>query len=56
MGGNGWRKGIENWSQEGRERRGTPEMKWESEVERVTKRKNLTPEDAVKKTNMAKSD
>jgi hypothetical protein len=31
------------WSPEGRR----PEMKWEREVERVTKEKNLTPEDAV---------
>jgi hypothetical protein len=27
--------------------RGRPEMKWEREVERVMKQKNLTPEDAV---------
>jgi hypothetical protein len=32
------------WSPEGRR---IPEMKWEREVERVTKQKNLTPEDAV---------
>jgi hypothetical protein len=33
------------WSPEGRKRR--TEMKWEREVERVMKQKNLTPEDAV---------
>jgi hypothetical protein len=38
------------WSPKGRRRRrrrGRPEMKWEREVERVMKQKNLTPEDAV---------
>jgi hypothetical protein len=28
-------------------KRGRPEMKWEREVNRVMKQKNLTPEDAV---------
>jgi hypothetical protein len=32
------------WSPEGRRR---PEMKWEREVERLMKQKNLTPEDAI---------
>jgi hypothetical protein len=41
-------KRIMTWSPEGRrQRRGRPEMKWEREVERVMKQKNLTPEDAV---------
>jgi hypothetical protein len=35
------------WSPEGRRRRGRPEMKWEREVERVMKQKNVTPEDAL---------
>jgi hypothetical protein len=35
------------WSPEGGRRRGRPEIKWEKEVERVMKQKNLTPEDAV---------
>jgi hypothetical protein len=35
------------WSPEGRIRRGRPEMKWEREIERVIKHKNITPEDAV---------
>jgi hypothetical protein len=35
------------WSPEGRKRRGRFEMKWEMEVERVMKQKNLTPEYAV---------
>jgi hypothetical protein len=34
------------WSPEGRRRR-RPEMKWEREVERVMKQRNLTHEDAV---------
>jgi hypothetical protein len=34
------------WSPEGR-RRARPEMKWEREVERGMKQKNVTPEDAV---------
>jgi hypothetical protein len=34
------------WLPEGR-RRGRPKMKWEKEVERVTKQKNLTSEDAL---------
>jgi hypothetical protein len=42
---NGKPKRIMTWSTEGR--RGRPEMKWEREVERVMKRKNLTPKDAV---------
>jgi hypothetical protein len=35
------------WSPEERIRRVRLEIKWEREVERVTKQKNLTPEDAV---------
>jgi ribosomal protein L31E len=34
------------WSPEGR-RRERPEMKWEREVKRVLKQKNVTLEDAV---------
>jgi hypothetical protein len=30
-----------------KKKRKTPEIKWEREVERVMKQKNLTPEDAV---------
>jgi hypothetical protein len=47
---NGEPKRIMTWSPEGRRRRrirGRPEMKWEREVERVMKQKNLTPKDAV---------
>jgi hypothetical protein len=44
---NRWPKRIMTWSLEGRRRRGRFEMKWEREVERVIKQKNLTPEDAV---------
>jgi hypothetical protein len=40
-------KRIMTWSPEGGGRRGRPEIKWEKEVERVMKQKNLTPEDAV---------
>jgi hypothetical protein len=35
------------WSPEGRIRRVRTEIKWEREVERVMKQKNLTSEDAV---------
>jgi hypothetical protein len=38
---NRWPKRIMTWSLEGR--RGRPEMRWEREVERVMKQKNLTP-------------
>jgi hypothetical protein len=41
---NRWPKRM-TWSSEGR--RGRPEIKWEREVERVMKQKNLKPEDAV---------
>jgi hypothetical protein len=45
---NAWPKRIMTWSpEERRKRRGRPEMKWEREVERVMKQKNLIPEDAV---------
>jgi hypothetical protein len=45
---NRWPKRIMTWSPGGRRRRrGRPEMKWEREVERVMKQKNLTPEDSV---------
>jgi hypothetical protein len=38
------------WSQEGRKRRGRPEMMWEREVEKVMKqKKSLTPKEAVKR-------
>jgi hypothetical protein len=43
---NRWPKRIMTWSLDGR-RRGRPRMKWEREVERVMKQKNLTPEDTV---------
>jgi hypothetical protein len=33
---------------EERKRRGSPEMKWQMEVERVEKQKNLTPDESVK--------
>jgi hypothetical protein len=36
-----------SWSLEGIKRRGSPEIKWEREVESVMKQKNLTPQDAV---------
>ena len=35
------------WSLELRKRRERPEMKWEREVNRVMKQKNLTREDTV---------
>jgi hypothetical protein len=41
-----WPKRRMTWLQEGRIR-GRPEMKWEREVERVMKLKNLTSEGAV---------
>ena len=34
------------WSPEGRKRRGRPETKWQREVERVMKQKDLTCKDA----------
>jgi hypothetical protein len=40
-------KRILNRSPEGRKRRGRPEMKWEREVKRVMKQKNVTPEGTV---------
>jgi hypothetical protein len=36
------------WSPDGRKREGRPYMKWEKEVPRVMKQKNLTPEEAAK--------
>jgi hypothetical protein len=39
---NRWPKRIMTWSQEGR-RRERHEMKWEMEVERMMRQKNLTP-------------
>jgi hypothetical protein len=47
MGDNRWSERILTWSQEGRKRRGRPEMKWKREMERVTMHKNQIPEDAV---------
>ena len=47
MGDKRWPKRILTWSPEGRKRRERPEKKWEKEVERVMKQKNLTPKDAV---------
>jgi hypothetical protein len=35
------------WLPEGRRRRVRPKMKWEREVERVMKQKNLTPENTA---------
>jgi hypothetical protein len=43
-----WSKRIKTWSPEGRRRRGRPEVKWEKEVERVMKQRNLTSKDAIK--------
>ena len=40
---------------DGRKRRGRPEMKWEREVERVMKQKNLTPEDKIKRQTRRKA-
>jgi len=40
-------KRIKTWSPEGRRRRGRPEVKWEKEVERLMKQRNLTSEDAI---------
>jgi hypothetical protein len=37
---NRWPKRIMTWSPEERRRRGRPEVKWEKEVERVTKQRN----------------
>jgi hypothetical protein len=42
---NRWPKCSMTWSQEGR--RGQPTVKWENEVERVMKQRNLTSDDAV---------
>jgi V8-like Glu-specific endopeptidase len=44
---NRWPKRIMTWSPGGRRRRGRPEVKWEKEVERVMKQKNLTRDDAI---------
>jgi hypothetical protein len=38
-----WPRRLMIWLPEGRR----PKMKWEREVERVVKQKNLTPEDVV---------
>jgi hypothetical protein len=46
MGDNRWPIRIMIWSPEGRRRRGQPEVKWEKEVERAVKQRNLTSEDA----------
>jgi hypothetical protein len=45
MGDNRWPIRIMIWSPEGRRRRGRPEVKWEKEVERAVKQRNLS-EDA----------
>jgi hypothetical protein len=47
MGDNRWPRRILTWLPEERKRRGRQEMKWEREVKRVMKQKNLTPENAV---------
>ena len=47
IGDNRWPKRIMHLSPEGRKRRGRPETKWEKEVKRVMKQKNLTPEEAI---------
>jgi hypothetical protein len=41
-----WPIRIKTWPPEGRRRRGRPEVKWEKEVKRVVKQRNLTPDDA----------
>ena len=44
---NRWPKRITTWRPEGRRRRGRPEVKWDKEVERVIKHRNLTSEEAI---------
>jgi hypothetical protein len=49
MGDNRWPKRVLIWSPEGtKRRRRRRKMKWEREVKRVMKQKNLTPKDGVK--------
>ena len=45
--GNRWPKRIMTWSPGGRRRRRRPEVKWEKEVERVMKQRNVISDDAV---------
>ena len=54
MGDNRWPKRILTWSLEGR-RRGRPKIKWDSEVKRVMKQKNLTSKRCNNLVNIAKS-
>ena len=46
-GDNKWPKRILTWSREGTKRKGRVQIKWERQVERVMKQKNLTTEDAI---------
>jgi len=49
---NRWSKRIMTWSPE-RGRRARPEVKWEKEVERVMKQRNLTYDDPVNSAAVA---
>ena len=42
-----WRKRIMKWSPEGRLRGGRIEAKWETEIEGVMKKGNVTSDDAI---------
>jgi hypothetical protein len=55
LGGNRRPKRKLHRSPQGRKRR-ISEMKWDKEVGRVMKQKNLTREEAVTRQNMAESD
>jgi hypothetical protein len=44
---NRWPKRITTWRPEGRRRRGRPEVKWDKNVERVMKHRNLTSDEAI---------
>ena len=46
MENNRWPNGITTWLEGGR-RRGRPNLKWEKEVERVMKQRNLTSDDTI---------
>ena len=47
MEGHRWPKGIMTWSPEGTRGGRRPETKWGKELERATKERNLTRDDAV---------
>jgi hypothetical protein len=44
---NKWLKRITTWRKEGRRRRGRPKVKWDKEIERVIKHRNLTSDEAI---------